>query len=49
MSIIIPVYDQEPNIAVLMERLFHVLCTLSQPFEVIAIDDGSPRLCCALH
>ncbi len=41
LSILIPIYNEQPNIAVLMERLFAVLRALPHSFEVLAIDDGS--------
>jgi len=41
LSILIPIYNEEPNIPVLMDRLFTVLRRLPHTFEVLAIDDGS--------
>jgi dolichol-phosphate mannosyltransferase len=41
LSVITPVYNEEQNIALLIDRLFDVLPTIGVPFEVIAIDDGS--------
>jgi len=41
LSVIIPMFNEEANIPVLMTRLFDVLARLPQTFEVIAIDDGS--------
>lgn len=41
LSVIIPIFNEEPNIPILMTRLFDVLARLPQTFEVIAIDDGS--------
>ncbi|MFH1778878.1 MAG: glycosyltransferase family 2 protein [Candidatus Omnitrophota bacterium] len=40
-SIIIPVYNEEENLALLAEGLFETLNNLGQNFEVIFIDDGS--------
>jgi glycosyltransferase involved in cell wall biosynthesis len=41
LSILIPIYNEEPNIPVLMQRLFAVLDGLPHSFEVLAVDDGS--------
>ena len=40
-SVIIPVYNEERNIPLLVGRLFAVLDGLARPFEVIAVNDGS--------
>jgi glycosyltransferase involved in cell wall biosynthesis len=40
-SVIIPVYNEEKNIPLLMDQLFAVLATLGKPFEVVAVNDGS--------
>jgi glycosyltransferase involved in cell wall biosynthesis len=40
-SLIIPIYNEQANIAPLMERVFEVVRGLGFPFEVLAIDDGS--------
>ena len=40
-SVIVPVYDEEENVAPLMERLFAVLDAMDNPSDVIAVDDGS--------
>src|SRR2546427_6620095 len=40
-SVIIPVYNEEKNIPLLMDQLFEVLATLGKPFEVVAVNDGS--------
>lgn len=40
-SLVIPVYNEEPNIAVLLERLLPVMKGIGEPFEVILVDDGS--------
>jgi glycosyltransferase involved in cell wall biosynthesis len=41
LSVIIPVYNEEPSIALIIERLFTVLVLIDKPFEVIAVNDGS--------
>src|SRR5262245_51789378 len=41
LSVLIPVYNEEGNIPLLCERLFGVLGTCGQSFEVIAVNDGS--------
>jgi dolichol-phosphate mannosyltransferase len=41
LSVIVPVYNEAPNIPILIERLIPVLESLGWPFEVIAVDDGS--------
>ena len=40
-SLIIPIYNEQANIAPLMERVFEVVSGLGFSFEVLAIDDGS--------
>jgi glycosyltransferase involved in cell wall biosynthesis len=40
-SLIIPIYNEQANIAPLMQRLFEVVGGLGFSFEVLAIDDGS--------
>ena len=40
LSIIIPIFNEEENIATLLDRVFEVAHRLL-PFEVIAVDDGS--------
>jgi len=40
-SVIIPVYDEEPNLPELRSRLDDVLPTLGKSYEVILVDDGS--------
>ena len=40
-SLIIPIYNEQANIAPLMQRLFDVVGGLGFSFEVLAIDDGS--------
>jgi glycosyltransferase involved in cell wall biosynthesis len=41
LSILIPIYDEEGNIPVLCERVMRVLHGMGDPFEVIAVNDGS--------
>ena len=41
LSVIIPVYDEEKNVAGLCDRLFEILRSLPYSFEVIAVNDGS--------
>ena len=40
-SIVIPVYNEEQNIASLTARLFPVLDSMNRKYEVIFINDGS--------
>lgn len=40
-SILVPVYNEEANIPTLCASLFEVLDGLGQPFEIIAVNDGS--------
>ena len=40
-SLIIPIYNEQANIAPLIQRLFEVVGGLGFTFEVLAIDDGS--------
>jgi len=40
-SLIIPIYNEEPNIRPLLERVFAVVQELGFTYEVLAIDDGS--------
>src|SRR6188768_1550823 len=40
-TVIIPVYNEEDNIAPLFEALFAVLGKLTYRFEIVAVDDGS--------
>ncbi|RLB91873.1 MAG: glycosyltransferase, partial [Deltaproteobacteria bacterium] len=40
-SIVIPVYNEEDNISVLLERLTHVLNQEKIEYEIILVDDGS--------
>jgi dolichol-phosphate mannosyltransferase len=41
LSVIIPLYNEEENVAALMTRLFDVLDTLPYTHEVLIVDDGS--------
>lgn len=41
-SVVIPVYRSEQTLIPLIDRLAHVLPTLSDSFEVILVNDGSP-------
>ena len=41
LSIVIPVYNEESNLAPLMERLYPVMGVLGRPFEIIFTNDGS--------
>lgn len=41
LSVIIPFYNEEENIAPLFKELIPILRNLSIPFEVLCIDDGS--------
>jgi len=40
-SLVIPVYNEEKNIAALMERLTPIMEGIGTPFEIILVDDGS--------
>ena len=40
-SIIVPLYNEEPNIDYLFERLFKVLDNLQLSYEIVCVDDGS--------
>lgn len=40
-SVVIPVYNEEQNLEVLYERLTKVMASLSEPYEIIFVDDGS--------
>lgn len=41
LSVVIPVYNEEPNLALLFNRLSATLDTLLLPFEIIFVNDGS--------
>ncbi len=41
LSVVIPVYNEEANLPLLFQRLYPVLDTLNQAYEVIFTDDGS--------
>jgi glycosyltransferase involved in cell wall biosynthesis len=41
LSVITPIYNEEKNIPILVERLLDVLAKLGKPFEIIAVNDGS--------
>jgi hypothetical protein len=41
LSVILPAYNEEPNIATAIVRVFNVLSTLAHDYEVIIVDDGS--------
>ena len=40
-SVVIPVYNEEENLAELSERLLAALSAYGRPFEIIFVDDGS--------
>ena len=40
-SVVIPVLNEERNIESLFDRLFRVMHSMGEPFEVICVDDGS--------
>lgn len=40
-SVVIPVYNEEANLAALMGRLIPVMTDMGRPFEIVLIDDGS--------
>jgi glycosyltransferase involved in cell wall biosynthesis len=41
LSIVIPVYNEEDNLALLLSELQEVLPSLGRPYEIIFVDDGS--------
>ena len=40
-SVVVPVYNESPNIPALHERLIAALDALGRPFELVFVDDGS--------
>ena len=40
-SVVIPVYNEAPNIEALMDRCLGTLTKMGRPFEIVAVDDGS--------
>lgn len=52
-SIIFPVYNEEGNLRELHERLVGVMESIGEPFEIVAVDDGSRdnsrRILTSLH
>ena len=40
-SVVIPLYNEEPNVEPLLDELFSVLRGLGRSYEVICVDDGS--------
>jgi glycosyltransferase involved in cell wall biosynthesis len=40
-SVVIPAYNEEPNLAPLLEELCPVMNALGRPWEVVVVDDGS--------
>ena len=41
LAVVIPVYNEEANLSILMQRLMPVMQKLEKSFEIIFIDDGS--------
>ncbi len=41
LSVVVPVYNEEPNVDTLVARLLPVLHGMHVPFEVVVVDDGS--------
>ena len=41
LSIVIPMYNEEPNVDELCTRLIKVLETSKRTFEIVAVNDGS--------
>src|SRR5258708_16653783 len=41
LSIVIPVFNEQENLATLHQQLTEVLTGLGQPYEIILVDDGS--------
>jgi len=40
-SLIVPVYNEEENVRLLLEKIYEVLAGMETPFEVVVVDDGS--------
>jgi len=40
-SLVIPVYNEEKNLSMLMERIRPVMAAMDRPYEIVLIDDGS--------
>lgn len=40
-SVVVPVYNEEKNLPILIQRLAHVLEGIGRPYEMIFVDDGS--------
>ena len=40
-SVVIPVYNEEANLPLLMDRMEAALKTMGRPYEIILVDDGS--------
>ncbi|HET6461044.1 MAG TPA: glycosyltransferase [Syntrophales bacterium] len=40
-SLVIPVYNEEDNLHILMERIRPVMQAMGRPYEIILVDDGS--------
>ncbi len=42
LSVVVPMYKEEDNAALLLERMHQALASLPCPWELICVDDGSP-------
>ena len=40
-SIVVPIYNEAPNLQLLIESILDAMCPMGRPFELILIDDGS--------
>ncbi|WP_243688206.1 glycosyltransferase family 2 protein [Geotalea toluenoxydans] len=40
-TVVIPVYNEEPNLPPLINRLYPVMQQMGRPFEIVFTDDGS--------
>ncbi len=40
-SVVVPVYNEEANLSLLMDRLERALTALGRPYEIVFVDDGS--------